>query len=132
MQNKKVSSTICAVVIVLLLAGLVFFIMQTVRAGAMEKVLTSKLVSTVVMFGKIQNVSSDGNITLSYNGDTAVIKINSNAKMLTMAGGAQKQVSLQDLKAGDFVNVSLKINANYTIEGVQVILLPSFLPASAK
>lgn len=132
MNKQTIVVIVLAIIILALLGGLGFFYMQTVKANAMVKILSSKLVSTVVLFGEVQNVSSDRTVTLNYNGNKIAVKVEPSAKILAMVNGAQKEVTLQDIKVGNFVNIPLDIKQDYAIEGSQVLILPNFLPSTAK
>lgn len=128
MKKQIILLIICVLVILILGYGAVVFYkaqQASLQASAMVKMLSSKLISPIMAFGEVKDVSSDGNITLSYNGNTIVVKTKDGAKILAVQNGPQKEVKLQDLKVGDFVNITLNITQNYTIEGSRVLIIPS-------
>jgi cytoskeletal protein RodZ len=109
------------------------------------KDLSSKVIPSIAAQGKITKI--DGrNITLSYQGDSVVVAVNTDARVYaftpptttttttTTANNkpqpkpvppTSKQISFSDLKLNDNVSVNLRVSAAGSLQGFSVVVLPT-------
>jgi len=124
---------IVAGICLFVIGGLVgFFIdqqMNAPRVGVADnalKALTSKVIPSITAFGQVQGVLSR-TVTLSYAGDTLDIKIADDAKVSSVnigGNGGQKDITLGDVKVGDFVNITLQVSQDGSITGTKILVIP--------
>lgn len=97
---------------------------QLTKAGAFD-VLSSKVVASVVAYGKVTAISGRS-LTLSFNGSEMVVPVAENAPIYAFPQGSttQQKAAFADIKAGNNVNVNLRVSPNGAIEGQTVIVLP--------
>ncbi|MCX6721058.1 MAG: hypothetical protein NT026_00420 [Candidatus Staskawiczbacteria bacterium] len=98
-------------------------------------ILSSKIVQTATAFGRVQKI--DGNkITLTSQGDTATISVKTGAQIFSalaqkdpksgnLVTGVPKPVSFADIKVGDAITITFKIDASGNLEGDQVFIFAS-------
>lgn len=97
------------------------------KADAVVKVMSSNLIPSLTVYGEVKEISGR-NITLSYVGDTLTVPIKDDAKILAIQNddpaGAAKEVTLGDVKVGDFLNITLVVSREGIVEGTQVLIIP--------
>jgi len=110
------------------------------KAADILKVLSSlKVIPSVIAFGEVTKISNR-TVTLTYGTENLAIRIKEDAKISSYNMPApndkgeqiisdipgQKNAEFKDIKIGDKLNVSLKILPDGEIEGLSVIIFPSF------
>jgi len=106
------------------------------KIASLEKVNNifsySKLINSIIAFGKISNVSGR-TITLTSGTDTLEITMRANAQIYsfttpTSSGGqltgtpAQNVVAFEDIKVGDNLNVNMRMLPDGSFEGASAII----------
>ena len=88
-------------------------------------ILSSKVVASIVAYGKVTAINGKS-LTLSFNGSEMVISVAENAPIYAFLQGSttQQKAAFGDIKAGNNVNVNLRVSPNGAIEGQTVIVLP--------
>jgi len=139
MLDKKQIIVLVAVAIVFLLIGLVLGMGFISKQGNLVKKeivnsLSSKVITSVVAYGRVEKIEGR-NITLSNLGNNLLITIIDSAPIYAFdthsvtetknkASQNQKVVAFDDIKAGNNLNVSLKILEDGRVQGLSVIILP--------
>ncbi len=104
--------------------------------------LSSSVVTSVFAFGKLASVSGQ-NITLANGSDSLTIATDQNTKIISYqqvkdATGkvnvTSQNLTLSDLKTGDYLNVNLKVQASGALSAVSINQMPvaAAAPAAAK
>ena len=131
MENNKLAILLAVVALSAFLIGGGLGVLYEIRLNPEVKkvadlaptvdVLSSKVMQTVVTVGSVKSVSSD-HIVLASNGDTTTIAITPATKFYGYAGqqsaGAPvaNAVTINDLKAGQYVSATLKILPGGTLQ----------------
>lgn len=88
-------------------------------------VLKSSMVSSIIMFGKVQSVVGS-TIIIQYDGQTISVAVGGGAKIYSIdpaKGGAQQTASLSDIQPGDNIELNNKITNNDGLVASAVIIL---------
>lgn len=97
------------------------------------KMLSSKVIPSITAFGNVSKIEGK-NVTLTFGGDTMIIKIRDNAQIFLPASSSkdskgntvtlpQQSARFADIKTGDNISINLKLLPDGQIEGQMVILL---------
>ena len=140
MDKATVIILITAVLVSLVLgAGLgIFYQMQKdaakIQAGeknaAAIKDLSSGMVPSIVAYGEVSAINGR-NITLSFNGKTMQIEISKDAKIYSSTPNTGStattlpRAKINDIKAGDRLNITMKVLSDGQLQGQSVIILGS-------
>lgn len=133
MDNKKITAIILLVIggIVILVVGVFSGILaerqitgpKLEKAKAALQIIGSKLVPSITVFGEVKNISGR-DVVLEYVGESVTVKVKNDAQIVTLLKeGGQREAKFEDLKIGDFVNVSLNITQDGEVEGSQVRII---------
>lgn len=126
-RSSFISLLVVGVILFLVGAGVgVYYQMQKGSFGdAAVRALSSKVIPSIVAYGQVTNISGR-NITLSHNGDSLTIPVATDAQVSSFASGltAEQDVGFGDVKKGDYINISVKLSADGSMEGRAVIILP--------
>lgn len=106
------------------------------KAEKTVKAVSSKVVASVVAFGEVTKISNK-TITLTYGGESLEIRVKEDAQIYSFealtppkqgitAMPEQKKAEFSDIKVGSQVNAIIKILQDGQIEGLSVIIFPSF------
>lgn len=145
MNNKPliVRITLILTIVILLALGFgvgYFFkaqktVSQIEKLGKMENVLkligSEKLISAIAVFGEVTNINvSDRTIVLSYNDESAPIKIKDKAVINYLSSGAggintPKTVEFSALKIGDQINARVKMLPDGWLEADTLFIIPA-------
>lgn len=92
-------------------------------------VLSSKVIPSIVAYGRVTDIS-EKNITLTFSGDTLIIKIKDTASIYSFVpdeeGNSNRQkTNFSQIKKGDNVSVNLNMLPDGQLEGESVIILQS-------
>lgn len=97
--------------------------------------LSSKVIPSITAFGEVSNITGK-NITLTFGGDSLVIKIRDDAQIYLPATNStdkngkavalpQRAAKFSDIKTGDSLSINLKLLPDGQIEGQMVIIINS-------
>jgi len=92
------------------------------------KILGSEVVPSIISYGRVTNITGR-QITLAFNSDLITVNIRDDAPVYTFTSTGssnmtQSEVSLNQIKAGDTLNISINVGSDGTFEGNSVIVLP--------
>ncbi len=82
--------------------------------------LSSKTVSSITVYGKVTDIKNK-TLTVNNLGDNLSISMKDNALVYSTS---RKQISLDQVKIGDNINVSVGLLSSGQIEGHSIIVLP--------
>lgn len=102
---------------------------QIDKAAETLKMLTSKAIPSVVVYGQISNINGR-TVTVSFNGDTAVVKLRDNAAVSSFGGYGQgnntpQNIDLSQVQQGQTASISAKILSDGSLQGESLIVLPA-------
>lgn len=102
---------------------------QIDKAEKALKVLSSNVVPSAVVYGQISDINGRV-VTVSFNGDTAVITLKDNAAVSSFSGFAAgdntpKAINLTQVQKGQTVSISAKILSDGSLRGESLIILPA-------
>lgn len=80
------------------------------------KTLSSKVISTIMIYGIVENIS-DRNITLTNQGESMTIGINTIGKVYTRENDVTEEIRFEDIKIGDTLNINASILPEGNLEG---------------
>jgi hypothetical protein len=129
--------------IILVIIGIVFFIVggglgifyQTqkdasqINGAKSIKALSSKVIPSIVAYGKVTDINGR-DITIFYNGESLTIPVSQDAQVSSFSqangqtGSTQQKTSFDQIKKGNYINISIKVLPDGNIEGNMVIILP--------
>jgi hypothetical protein len=136
-MNKNINSknliTLLLIGVVLLLVGVgIGIIYQIQKDGSLvssAKSLSSEIIASIAAYGEVTNI--DGrNITLSFMDESLTILVSEEARVYSFkqqgleAGAKQNLANFNDIKKGDFINISVKLSSDGKLEGNNVVILP--------
>ena len=146
MNKKETNITVLLVIggLVILAIGVgvgIFYqserpeIKQAIKMGPTVKMLTSKAVQAIPVYGQIEKINGT-NITISYAGDQITVGVKEGVQVFSSVAqkdpktgnlitGAPQPVKFSDLKVGDGVSITLKILENGQVEGDSVFIFAS-------
>ena len=94
------------------------------------ELLTSHVISPMIARGKVIKID-DKDVTLNYQKDNRIIKISDTARVSLLVLSAtqkksyvNKQVTFEDIKMNDNVEVSVRVLPDGQIEGFNIVILP--------
>ncbi len=92
--------------------------------------LSSKVVSSITAYGKVSGIQGR-DLTLSSLGDDLVVTAAPDARIYSFDSSSKQQITqFESIKAGDNVNVALKLLPNGKLQGTSIIILP--VPTTSK
>ena len=103
--------------------------------SALNSLSSSKVIPSIVAFGEVTKISGR-TITLTYGTENLPIRIKEDAKIYSfntptpgqetpLTGPIQTESTFEAIKAGDNLNISVKVSPDGELEGLSVII---FLP----
>jgi Cu/Ag efflux protein CusF len=96
------------------------------KAGAADA-LSSGVIQSITAYGSVTSVDIESKtITLASDGDSLAIKISDSAKIYFFDSSnkiASQEVGLNDLKLGDYVDITVEITTTGELEGSNVAIL---------
>jgi len=100
---------------------------QIEKAAKIYNTLISDAIPSIVVFGKVSKIEGR-TVTVSFNGDTAVVKLRDNAAVTSFPGYGQgdntpKTIDLSQVKEGQTVSINSKISAEGVLEAESLIVL---------
>lgn len=126
--------SVIALIVIFVLGG-VFGMFLQAKNDALQidksqealRALTSNAVASVVVYGKISNINGR-TITVSFNGDTAVVKLSDNAAISSFEGYRQgdntpQNINLSQVQEGQTVSISSKILVDGSLQGESLMVL---------
>lgn len=138
MTNKKITILLLIILgIVVLIAGIYAGILlekqitgpKLEKAQNAIKTLSSKVIPSIIASGEVSKISGR-NITLTQAGESLEIKIREDARIFSSGatleepGNVPKEISLEEIKISDFLNVMIKISPDAGIEGFLLSVFP--------
>jgi hypothetical protein len=136
MENKIESKNLAVLLLigVLLLAigigiGVIYQSQRSNPITSAVKSLSSDIIASIAAYGEVTKI--DGrNITLSFSEDNLTIFVSPEAQVYsfkqqaTGTNSRQNLADFNDIKKGDFINISLKFYSDGKLEGNNVVILP--------
>lgn len=91
------------------------------------KILSSKAVSSIIVFGQVENIS-DRELTVSYEGESVIVKMADKALIENLSKDSsgkpiQQKIDFNQIKQGDNVNIPAKLSQQGILEGESLIIL---------
>ncbi len=148
MNNKILTIVICVIVGAVLFSGTGYFVgvslekeksqsrIETLekQTNITEMLGSSKIINSVIAFGKVSKVSGR-TVTLASGLEKLAIDIKEDAQIYLMTAPTsvdgnisgiptQRTAVFGEIKVGDNINVNVKILSNGSAEGLGVIILP--------
>lgn len=108
---------------------------QVAAGAALTKALSSKVIPSIAAYGQVTKIDGS-NLTISYQGDSVVVSVDSNSKIYSFAkqptttttkkttAPTSQQIALKDVKVGDNVSVNIKVFPTGEMQGLSVVVLP--------
>lgn len=134
-MSKSLSSVLVIIVLVIAFAiGTVFGMFVQVQkdgpqidqASETLRMLTSNAIPSVVVYGQITGINGR-TVTVSFNGDTAVVTLRDNAAISSFSGQAgtiPQATDLSQVQQGQTASISAKVLADGSLQGESLIILP--------
>ncbi len=105
---------------------------QNIAAEAALKALSSKVVPSIVAFGKVTSISGR-NVTLNYAGENLTIKIDETAQISSFTApsagskttASQGKAEFKDIKVGNTLSINLRLLADGALKGMSVVIINS-------
>lgn len=146
MDNKKLIILISLIIAGVVLLGIGYLggalvekqkvspqLEQLEKTAKTIKMLSSKTVTSIVVFGEVTNIS-DRTITVTYGTESIDVPIKEDAVIfsfenLTGEGvNPQKKIEFGEIKKDDNLNVSIRVLPTGELEGVALIVFPPVTP----
>ena len=134
-MNKQIILSIIAGLVIFVVGGGVgvFYKEQKIRlisqikkSDELVKIFGSKMVSPIIIFGQIKDISLDKTeIKIERDGEVLTIKTKKEAEVLYNEKGIQKTGSIKDLKISQLINAFLSIKSDYSVEITKILIIPN-------
>ncbi len=107
--------------------GVLYKTQQVLPQMNVIKYLSSQIIPSMVAYGEVTDIEGR-NITLSYNGDSMKVQVPENSPVYSFVNNKtskpiQEQVSFENIKKGDNVNVTVKLLPDGQLQSQSIFII---------